>query len=263
MDVHDDPVPGISDLVHAEREEDSCDGLDDVLGEFPTVGFKLAPLTTRCDALVGDAGVAEPVLTQLGFHLSQATSGGQADEHDPGLHGEGQRTNTGRLAGTDRLDGGSVDVTPQLHNAGVGCPPRIDQRLEPGLGEPHSQRPHGFQGTDAALIAAGEQGDLSFLTQLGVGSVLVDGDSEHAARGLAIQILPVTKGLKRGGLACEPRGDPSLDRGQVGYHEPVPVGGDECGADELRERVGHGVVEQLDRFKVSGPHQASGFTEVW
>lgn len=225
MDVHDDPVPSAIDLVHAESEQVSGDGLDDVLGEFPTVGFQLAPLSTRRDALVRDGSATEPVLTQLGFHIGQATSGGQSDEHDPGLHGEGQRTNTGRLAGRDGLDGGGVDVRPQLHHAGVGCPPRIDQRLELGLGEPHPQRPYSFQGTDAALIATGEHRDLALLTQLGVGSVLVDGDTEHAARGLAVQILPVTEGLKRGGLACKPRDDPRLDRGEVGHHEPVTVGG--------------------------------------
>ena len=113
------------------------------------------------------------------------------------------------------------------------------------------------------MIATGEHCDLALLTQLGVGSVLVDGDTEHAARGLAVQILPVTEGLKRGGLACKPRDDPRLDRGEVGHHEPVTVGGDERRADQLAKRVGHGVVEQLDRIIVSGPHEASGLTEVW
>ena len=87
-------------------EDVAGDGLDDVLGEFPTAGFQQSPLAPRRDALVGDASTTEPVLTQLGFHISQATSGGKPDEHDPGLHGEGQRANTGRLAGSDRFDGG-------------------------------------------------------------------------------------------------------------------------------------------------------------
>lgn len=56
---------------------------------------------------------------------------------------------------------------------------------------------------------------------------------------------------------------PSLDRGEVDHHAPVPVGGDESGADQLAKGIGHGVVEQLDRFKVSGPHEASGLGQVW
>ena len=60
--------------------------------------------------------------------------------------------------------------------------------------------------------------------------------------------------------ACD---DPRLNRGEVDHHEPVPVGGDESGADELREGVGYVVAEQLDRFKVFGPHEASGLGQVW
>lgn len=69
-------MPSAIDLVHAEREQISGDGLDDVLGEFPTLGFQLSPFATRRDALVGDAGATEPVFAQLGFDVVQATSGG-------------------------------------------------------------------------------------------------------------------------------------------------------------------------------------------
>ena len=53
-----------------------------------------------------------------------------------------------------------------------------------------------------------------------------------------------------------------LDRGEVGHHEPVPVGGDESGADQLAKGVENGVVEQLDHIKVSGPHETSGLGQV-
>ena len=49
------------------------------------------------------------------------------------------------LVGRDGLDGRSVDVCPQLHHAGVGCPPRIGQRLEYGFSDPHPQRPMAFR----------------------------------------------------------------------------------------------------------------------
>ncbi|MGV0424701.1 hypothetical protein ACUY3N_04435 [Corynebacterium tuberculostearicum] len=44
MDVHDDPMPSLSDLVQCVREQVSGYGLDDVLGELPTVGLKLPHL---------------------------------------------------------------------------------------------------------------------------------------------------------------------------------------------------------------------------
>jgi hypothetical protein len=198
MDVHDDPMPSTIDLAQGVCEQVSGDGLDDVLDESPVAGFQLAPLATRRDALVGDGGTTEPVLTQLRFDVSQVTPGGQGDEHDPGLHGESQRTNTDRLAGRNSLNHDSVDVGPQLHHARVGGPPHIHQKLELGFSQPHPQRPYGFQGSDAALIATCEHSDLAFLTQLTVHAVLVNRDAEHARGGLAVQILPVSEGLKRG-----------------------------------------------------------------
>lgn len=131
-------MPNLSDPMHSEREQISGDCLDDVFGEFPTVGFQPAPLATRRDALVGDAGASESVLTQLWLDVGEATPGGKDDKHDPGLDGEDQCTNPGWLTGVDRLNGGSVDIGPQLHHTGVGDPPRIHQRLELGFGKSHA-----------------------------------------------------------------------------------------------------------------------------
>lgn len=63
MDFHHGPDPSVSELVQTKREKISGDGLDDVLGEFPTVDLQLTPLASRRDALVSDAGATEPVLT--------------------------------------------------------------------------------------------------------------------------------------------------------------------------------------------------------
>lgn len=71
--------------------------------------------------------------------------GGQADEHDPGLHGEGQRSNAGRLVAGDGLDGDGVDVGPWLHNVGVGGPLCIYQWLKVRFSKPHPQRPMAFR----------------------------------------------------------------------------------------------------------------------
>lgn len=85
--------------MHAVGEEVTGDSLDNVLGEFPTVGLELALLASSGDALVDDTGATEPVLTQPWFHIGQATTRWQGDEHDPGLHGESQGPNLDGLAG--------------------------------------------------------------------------------------------------------------------------------------------------------------------
>lgn len=122
--------------------------------------------------------------------------------------------------------------------------------------------PHGFQGSDTALIAAGEHCDLAFLPQFTVDAMLVNGDTKHARGGLAVQIHSISEGLKSGGLTCKPGNHPCLDRREVGQHEPVLVSGDKRSADELGEGVGYRVVEQLDRINVSDTHEFSGLGQV-
>ena len=58
MDVHDDPVPGLGDEPHGVDEQVAGDRLDDVLDEFPAVGFQTPPLPAGGDAAVGDGGAA-------------------------------------------------------------------------------------------------------------------------------------------------------------------------------------------------------------
>lgn len=107
----------------------------------------------------------------------------------PVFDGERQRTNLDRLASADCLDGGGVDISPELDDVGVGVPPRIHQRLQLGLGQAHAQGSHSFQRTNTALITTGEHCDLSFLAQLTVGSVFVDGDTEYAGGGFSVELL--------------------------------------------------------------------------
>lgn len=112
----------------------------------------------------------------------------------PGLHGEGQRTDAARLARADHLD----DTLMSVHSCTTLGLAAATHR--PAAGAQIQRAPctasHGFQSSDAALIAAGEHSDPAFLTQLTVHAAFVDGDAKHA----------------RGSLACKLRDHPRLDR---------------------------------------------------
>lgn len=90
MDVHDDPVPGLGNEPHGVDEQVAGDRLDDVLDEFPAVGFQTPPLPAGGDAAVGDGGAAPPVLTQPRLHIRQPSTRRQLYEEDAGLDGEAE-----------------------------------------------------------------------------------------------------------------------------------------------------------------------------
>lgn len=164
----------------------------------------------------------------------------------PGFHGEGQRTDAARLARADHLDDSSVDVCPQLHNAGVGCRHTSTSGWSPDSASPMYSAPWLSElrrGLDSRRRA--QRSCLS--------------DAAYCSRRVC----------RRGRQTCARRSrlqatrSPAPRSQKVGHHEPVTLVGDESGADQLRKRVGNGAVEQLDRIKISGPHQASGLSQVW
>lgn len=64
-----DPIPHLSDLVHGVDQEVAGDGLNNVLGEFPSIGLEGAPFASSGDAVVDIAGATELVLTQPRLHI--------------------------------------------------------------------------------------------------------------------------------------------------------------------------------------------------
>lgn len=137
VDVHDDPVPSLSDESYAVDEQVTSDRLDDVLDQLSAVGFQPPPLASGRDTAVGDGGAAPSVLTKLGLHVGQLSTGGQGDEQDAGLSGEAEVAQPNGPAGCDGVDRRLLDVSPELHDVGVGCPPGVDDGFEFVLGQPH------------------------------------------------------------------------------------------------------------------------------
>lgn len=104
--------------------------------------------------------------------------------------------------------------------------------------------------------------DLPFLPQIAVDAVLFHGDTEHPARGLAIQILALLKRIEGGGFSGEPSYHAGFDRRKIRNHKAMPLGWDERGADQLGQSVRNGLVEQLDRIKQPTSHEAASLSQV-
>ena len=137
MDVHDNLVPSQSDECHGVDEEVTSDRLDDILDQLSAVAFQPPPLASGRDTAVRDRGAAPSVLTKLGLHVGQLSTGGQGDEQDAGLGGEAEVAQPNGPAGGDGVDRRLLDVSPELHDVGVGCPPGVDDGFEFVLGQPH------------------------------------------------------------------------------------------------------------------------------
>ena len=67
--------------------------------------------------------------------------------------------------------------------------------------------------------------------------MLLDWDTEHPARSLAVEVFALAEGLEGDFFAGEPREDSGFDCAEVGDDEPVVFTGDEGGADELAQAV--------------------------
>lgn len=104
--------------------------------------------------------------------------------------------------------------------------------------------------------------DFPLLPQPGVDAVFFDGDAEHAARGLAVEVFAVAEGCQGGCFSGEPGDDASFNRGVVGDDESASGAGDERCPDQLGQRVWHRVVEQFKGVEVALPGEGAGLVEV-
>ena len=82
---------------------------------------------------------------------------------------------------------------------------------------------HALHGADAALVAAGQNCDLSFLAEVAVGSVLLHGHVVHHGGGLAIDVLALPESLQGPFLAGDPRQHSGLDGREVRDHEATAL----------------------------------------
>ena len=139
--VHHNLKPRLGDLVHGMNQKITGDSLDNVLHQLPTVGFQASPLPASGYSAVCDGGASKPVLHEAGFHLRQTPTEWELDEEDPGHRSELQLPELYRLAGRHANDGSFINISTQLHNIRVGCPPRIHQWFKLCLFDPMSNAP--------------------------------------------------------------------------------------------------------------------------
>ena len=238
VDVEDDVVSAEGDGFHDLRQAVPGCGLDDVLGELPAVGLYPAPFVRGLvEAVVLEAGVSEAVCRGLDVWVADESSAGQLDGHRLALHFELEGSDVGGGLGDDALLGGVLDLAPELDDLRVGCAPfayRVRLLL---LGHALALASHGVEGAHASAVAEGQDGDLAFLSELGVGAVLLDRDVEHLGGGLAVDVLAGPEGVEHPVFSCDPSEDSSLDGAEVANDEGLALRGHEGCADELGEGI--------------------------
>lgn len=89
-----------------------------------------------------------------------------------------------------------------------------------------------------------------------------DWNAEHARCGFAVEVFARAEGLEGGCFSGEPGDDPRFDCREVGDNESTSLAGDKRGANELAERVGHGLVQKLKCLEVACSDEASGLVEI-
>ena len=221
MDVHHDVIAQSCDPLHGYGQAVSGDGLGDVLDQLAAVGLSLSPLLGfLIDSHVDDVLAAVPrVHLQVGVPVAELPAAGQLDEQVAVDVAEGDAVlQSDGAVFFDDCPGRHLAVAPELHHAGVGPPPLVHDALELVLRD-GAALVHALHGADAALVAAGQNCDLSFLAEVAVGSVLFHGHVVHHGGGLAIDVLALPESLQGPFLAGDPRQHAGLDGREVRDNE--------------------------------------------
>jgi len=166
----------------------------------------------------------------------EAAAGGQADQQRPVHAREGHRPGpelvAGALQGRDRA---ILELMPPADGLRPRLPPAPDNPPDLVLGQLQAEAAaHGLEGTDGALVAAGELGDLADLAL--VPADVVVGDAVDGGGGDLVRVAPGAVHVQGGLLARQPREDAALDGGVVGGDEVVPGRGDDHAAQAARRR---------------------------
>src|SRR5690625_53242 len=200
MTDHGEPGPVESDQCGGQQI--SGDRLSRILSEAPAVGVGPHPAVLRG---VEPPSFLGPLATVLVLDVP-ALPADPAIDHGP-ARGEPHPTVWPLLLDPHSARATSppqsiFEVMPELDDVRVGPPPLILQPVElvvGSLGAHHAQR------SNAALVAAGQDCDLS----------LIAGESTHTLRSLDVDVSPGAESLERPCLTCEPSQYPGLDRGEV------------------------------------------------
>jgi hypothetical protein len=101
---------------------------------------------------------------------------------------------------------------------------------------------------------AGELGLFALLTKVSVLPVLGNLTVEHAGGCGTVDVPILGKNIHTPRLPSEPREHPRLDRRVVRDDEPMAISGNKGCPDELRERIGHIAIEQLNCLVITALH---------
>ena len=208
-------------------------GGDTVLNKLGAIALDPLPLLCAADALIGDAGAAEPVCADLRLHIGEASAGGQCDKQHSASAGEGDSVRSdGNLSGHGFHDG-AVYRLPELYDLRIGLPPGRDQRQKLVLIQTHVQRSHGLQCAYRAAVAEGELRNFTLLPQVTVRAMLFYGNAEHLRRRCAVDVLSRGEDLLTPGLSCKPRNDPRFNGREIRHDEFAAALRNERRADQF------------------------------
>lgn len=132
----------VGEGVHGKTKKIAGDSLDDILHELGTVGFNTLPLLCGTNALIGDGFPAQPVFSDLWFHVGEVPARREGNEEHAVFVLE-----TDAVYGCPDVlsDGGFygiVNIPPKLHDVWVGGTPGIHKGLEFVFRQSHFQCAH-------------------------------------------------------------------------------------------------------------------------
>ena len=228
--MHGADDEAVAERPHGVGQDIAGNRLDNVLGDFGTVGLEPGPLA-EIRPLIGHAVGAEAIHADAGLDVGEPAAGGQIDEEHAAGIGKDEAVGADlRLIGDRLLDGG-IDIPPEADDMRIRIPPGGDQRLQLVLGKAHLEGAHRLQRPDAAAVAEGQLSDLALLPEVGVDAVLLDRNVEHHGSRAAVNVLPLAEDIHAPLLPCQMRQDSGLDGGEVGDDILVPGARDEGRAD--------------------------------
>ena len=227
MDVENYRQPSGFKVFDGLRQTVAGDSLNNVLDQFPTVGFDAAPLVFVVHAHIGDGRTAPAVFTDSRLHIIELATGRKRDGHAGRTTDavtfprEGAAANAERAAILDDADRRVVEAVPKVADFGVCVAPLIHDVFDFFVRQVGKQLAgvHLPHGGNATLIAEGQFCDLAALSEGIFGVALLDPfqrDTEHLRGGRFIDFAVCAENLKPPLLVGQPRYDAGFDGGEIG-----------------------------------------------
>ena len=98
----------------------------------------------------------------------------------------------------------------------------------------------------------GQFGDLAFLTQVTIDTMLLNGHTEHLAGRLTIDIAALSEQFHAPLFARKPCKHPGFNRAEIGHEECATFPGHKCCADQLGQHIRGRIIEQAHSIVITG-----------